>query len=177
MARPLTLWLTGLSGSGKSTLSQALIDVLRKEGLMCALVDGDALRNGLCQGLGYSRADRQENVRRAAELCRHLNDAGVIAIAALISPYAKDRKKAGEIIGPNRFVEIHLSTPLAVCESRDPKGLYQRARRGEIPAFTGISDPYEVPLDPALRLDTSTVTLAVGIERIRSHLRLHTDIA
>lgn len=167
-----TIWLTGLSGSGKSTLAQALEVDFQTQGKPSAVIDGDALRQGLCQDLGFSRADRQENIRRAAELCKHLNDAGVVAIGALISPYTRDREQAGEVIGPSRFIEVHLSTPLEVCEARDPKGLYRRARAGQIGSFTGIDDPYQVPVAPAFRLDTSRLSVNDCLEQIRRHLQL-----
>jgi adenylylsulfate kinase len=154
--QPSTLWLTGLSGAGKTTLAHAMSDALVAAGASCQILDGDFVRQGLCADLGFSREDRSENVRRVAELCRQLNEAGIWAIAALISPYRNDRTRARRVVGPARFIEIHLATALPVCEARDPKGLYRRARAGEIANFTGISDPYEVPLDPALRLDTGT---------------------
>jgi adenylylsulfate kinase len=157
---PSTLWLTGLSGAGKTTLAHAVSDALAAAGTSCQLLDGDFVRRGLCADLGFSREDRSENVRRVAELCRQLNESGIWVIAALISPYRDDRERARHIVGPARFVEVHMATPLRVCETRDPKGLYRRARAGEITHFTGVSDPYEAPLDPALRFDTGTQPLA-----------------
>jgi adenylylsulfate kinase len=155
-----TLWLTGLSGAGKTTLAHAVADALATAGASCRILDGDLVRRGLCADLGFSREDRSENVRRVAECCRQLNDAGTWVIAALISPYRDDRERARRIVRPARFFEVYLATPLPVCEARDPKGLYRRARAGEIANFTGISDPYEAPLDPALRVDTETRPLA-----------------
>lgn len=155
----LTFWFTGLSGAGKSTLSAALADSLRKRGVPCKVLDGDELRKGLCSDLGFGRADRAENIRRVAQVCQLLNSAGVVAIAALISPYLEDREMARRIVGANAFREVWLSTPLAECERRDAKGLYQRARAGEIAAFTGISDPYEAPLAAELTLNTHLLTV------------------
>ena len=161
-----TVWLTGLSGAGKSTLAKALASALRQKGQPCHIVDGDELRSGLCSDLGFGREDRAENIRRAAEVCRILNASEVVAIAALISPYQSDREMARRIVGPASFHEVWLSTPLAVCEQRDPKGLYLKARRGEIARFTGVSDPYEVPQAPSLVLDTGSVSLQECVARL-----------
>jgi len=169
-ASAYTLWFTGLSGSGKSTLACALRDDFQSQGLACYVVDGDVLREGLCRDLGFSREDRQENIRRAAELCKHLNAAGVICIAALISPFYQDRAQAAASIGTNRFLDIHLSTPLSVCESRDVKGLYRKARAGEIASFTGVSDPYQIPENPTLRLDTSVLPVDTCVRQIKDFL-------
>ena len=152
---PYTLWLTGLSAAGKTTLAHALADALTARGVTCEVLDGDVVRQQLSRDLGFSRQDRSENIRRVAQLCRQLNDTGTVAIAALISPYQLDREMARRTVGPGRFIEVYLATPLAVCEARDPKGLYKRARAGEIASFTGISDSYEVPLNPELSFDTS----------------------
>lgn len=151
---PYTLWLTGLSASGKTTLADALAQEFTRRGVPCEVLDGDVLRQKLSADLGFSRADRSENIRRVAALCRQLNDAGKVVIAALISPYAVDRAMAREMIGAGRMVEVYMATSLAVCESRDPKGLYRRARAGTLPHFTGVSDPYEAPAQPELRFDT-----------------------
>jgi bifunctional enzyme CysN/CysC len=153
--RPVTVWLTGLSGSGKSTIARELERTLHAQGRHAFVLDGDTLRTGLNQDLGFSREDRAENVRRTAELARVLNDAGLVAIVALISPYRDERERARQIVGAKRFVEVYVDTPLEICEARDVKGLYARARAGEIPEFTGISSPYEAPADPALRLPAS----------------------
>lgn len=153
-----TLWLTGLSAAGKSTLAFALEHRLIAVGRACAVLDGDNVRHGLNRDLGFSPEDRHENIRRIAEVARLMNEAGLIVITAFISPFAADRELARQIIGPARFAEIHVSTPLTTCEARDPKGLYARARRGDVPAFTGVSAPYEVPAAPALRLDTTQLT-------------------
>jgi len=154
-ADPLTFWFTGLPGSGKSTLAVAMEHALSRSRRACLVLDGDVMRTGLSRDLGFSAEDRRENIRRIAEVCRLFNSADVIVIAALISPLRSDRAMAKEIIGHERFVEIFLSTPLAVCETRDPKGHYRKARRGEIPQFTGVSAPYEAPESPALAIDTS----------------------
>lgn len=166
----ITLWLTGLSASGKSTLALAAADLMAARRIACKVVDGDELRRGPCADLGYSRADRRENIRRAAQLCRQLNAAGTVAIAALISPYREDREAARQIVGSAAFHEIYLATPLAICESRDPKGLYRRARAGDISGFTGVSDPYEVPLAPQLTLDTHLLSVAECVARIENLL-------
>ncbi|WP_374662492.1 adenylyl-sulfate kinase [Inhella sp.] len=155
-----TFWFTGLSGAGKSTLAQALADALRAQGRACAVLDGDLLRAGLCRDLGFSSADRRENQRRAAEVAALLNDAGVTVVCALISPLAVDRQMAREIVGADRFAEIYLDASLQECEARDPKGLYGRARRGELPEFTGVSAPYEPPASPTLALPTGRAPLA-----------------
>lgn len=149
-----TFWFTGLSGAGKSTLAKAFADRLRAQGRACAVLDGDLLRAGLCRDLGFSAADRRENQRRAAEVAALLNDAGVTVVCALISPLAADRQMARDIVGASRFAEIHLAASLAECEARDPKGLYRRARSGDLPGFTGVSAPYEAPVSPTLALPT-----------------------
>ncbi|MFC5431669.1 adenylyl-sulfate kinase [Paraburkholderia denitrificans] len=152
---PCTVWLTGLSAAGKTTLAHALAAGLVAKSMACDVLDGDVLRQTLCRDLGFSRQDRRENVRRVATRCRKLNDAGIIAIAALVSPYGADRDMARHLVGIDRFLEVFVSTPLSVCEERDPKGLYRKARAGEIPNLTGIGDVYEVPLRPDLAIDTS----------------------
>ena len=152
---PITLWLTGLSGSGKSTLAFELEQRVHRLGHACYVLDGDIVRHGLNRDLGFSPADRTENIRRVAEVARLFNDAGLIVITAFIAPYAKDREAARGIIGAERFLETYLTADLATCERRDPKGLYAKARDGQIADFTGISAPYEVPANPALALDTA----------------------
>jgi adenylyl-sulfate kinase len=168
---PRTLWLTGLSGAGKSTLALALRRRLAAEGRPAYILDGDQLRLGLNRDLGFSPADRAENIRRTAEVARLMNQAGLVVIAALISPYRRDREAARGIIGPEAFLEVYLSTPLAVCEVRDPKGMYRRARSGELPAFTGISAPYEPPERPDLALDTSRLDPAPCVAALLQLLR------
>jgi bifunctional enzyme CysN/CysC len=152
--QPVTVWLTGLPSFGKSTIAHALERELIDAGRACYVLDGDNLRHGLNRNLGFTPEDRKENIRRVAETARLMNDAGLIAIAALISPYREDRAAARRIIGLDRFIEVHVSADLATCERRDPKGLYAKARRGEVPEFTGVSAPYEVPDAPAMVLDT-----------------------
>jgi bifunctional enzyme CysN/CysC len=152
---PATIWLTGLSGSGKSTIAKELELQLLKQGVKAFILDGDNVRHGLNRDLGFSPEERSENIRRIAEVARLMNDAGVLVITAFISPYEADRNQARDIVGQDRFLEIHVDTPLEICESRDPKGLYSKARSGEIKGFTGISAPYEPPRDPAMRLETT----------------------
>ncbi|GKX58962.1 adenylyl-sulfate kinase [Leminorella grimontii] len=147
------VWLTGLSGSGKSTIAGALEQALHQLRVRTYLLDGDNLRHGLCRDLGFSERDRQENIRRVGEAAALMVDAGLVAIAAFISPYRSDRAEIAERLPEGRFIEVFVDTPLEECERRDPKGLYQRARRGEIPQFTGIDLPYEPPLAPAAHLD------------------------
>lgn len=164
--RPATVWLTGLSGAGKSTIAFALERRLVKAGRACFVLDGDNVRHGLCKDLGFSAADRSENIRRVAEVARLMNEAGLIVITAFISPYRADRGLAREVIGADRFVEGHVSTPLATCEERDPKGMYKRARAGALPDFTGVSAPYEAPEAPAVTLDTSSMDVPACVEAL-----------
>jgi adenylyl-sulfate kinase len=174
--RPLTVWLTGLSGAGKSTIAAELERRLVDDGRPCYLLDGDNVRAGISRDLGFGPQDRHENIRRVAEIARLMNDAGLIAITAFISPYRADREMAAELVGPERFVEVYLSAPIEVCERRDPKGLYRRARAGEIADFTGVSAPYEVPETPTLILETGVrdvedcVLTLLRLVRERTHL-------
>ncbi|MBK7354650.1 adenylyl-sulfate kinase [Propionivibrio sp.] len=156
----ITIWLTGLSGSGKSTLANALSERLKSRGVLCCVIDGDELRRGLCADLSYSREDRQEDIRRAANVSQLLNAAGVTVVAALISPYRDDCAMARAIIGSAAFFDVYLETSLQVCEQRNPKGLYRQARSGLIPKFTGISDHYEPPPHPYLQFDTHSRSVA-----------------
>jgi bifunctional enzyme CysN/CysC len=153
-----TVWLTGLSGSGKSTIAYEVERQLTAAGRLCAVLDGDNVRHGLNRDLGFSADDRTENIRRIAEVARLMNSVGVIAITSFISPYRKDRRDAREIIGGDHFTEVHIDASLEVCEGRDPKGLYKKVRAGEIPQFTGITDPYEVPEKPELQLATENLS-------------------
>ena len=155
----LMLWFTGLSGSGKSTIAIALERELQAHGLLCRILDGDNIRSGINNNLGFSEEDRVENIRRIAEVGKLFVDTGIITLAAFISPNNKLREMAASIIGKDDFLEIYVSTPLEVCEQRDVKGLYAKARRGEIKEFTGISAPFEAPRHPALTLDTSALSL------------------
>ena len=164
--RPLTLWFTGLSGSGKSTLANELEKALSVKGKFTMLLDGDNIRMGLNQNLGFKEEDRIENIRRIAEVAKLMNDAGLIVLTAFISPYISDRQRAREIIGDANFVEIYVCTPLEECEKRDVKGLYKKARDGKIPNFTGISSPYEPPLESEIEIDTSKCTLEEAVDCI-----------
>lgn len=166
-----TVWLTGLSGAGKTTVAQALAQALKAQGRPVAVLDGDQLRHGLNRDLGFTPEDRHENIRRTAEVARLMNGAGLTVIAAFISPYRADRAMAAAIIGATHFIEVHVSTPLAVCEARDPKGLYEKARAGQLAQFTGVSAPYEAPLAAALTLDTGALALEESVERLCRHLR------
>jgi adenylylsulfate kinase len=141
------IWLTGLSGSGKSTIANELAIKLQQEGKLAYILDGDNVRMGLNKDLGFSDNDRKENIRRIAEVAKLLSDAGVIVITAFISPFREEREKAKEITGRDNFIEVFVRTSLETCEKRDPKGLYKKARAGEIPMFTGIDSPYEEPLN------------------------------
>ena len=166
-----TVWLTGLSGAGKSSIADALARQLKAQGCAVALLDGDQLRHGLNRDLGFTPQDRHENIRRTAEVARLMNEVGLIVIAAFISPYRADRAMAADIIGAAHFIEVHVSTPLAECEARDPKGLYAQARAGQIAQFTGVSAPYETPLSPALSLDTEVLALQESVERLCRYLQ------
>jgi bifunctional enzyme CysN/CysC len=155
--RGVTIWLTGLSGSGKSTIAKELEQQLIRDGHLCYILDGDNIRHGLNRDLGFSAEERKENIRRIAEVAHLFNQAGMIAVTAFISPYRADREMAREIVGAENFLEVHVSTPIEVCEQRDPKSLYKKARAGEIPQFTGITDPYEAPEKPSLEIDASAL--------------------
>lgn len=157
---PKTIWLTGLSASGKSTLAYALEEALIRQGQLCYVLDGDNIRHGLSNNLTFSHQDRTENIRRIAEVAKLMNDAGLIVITAFISPYIQDRQMAADIIGDEFYREVYVSTAMNTCEQRDPKGLYKKARAGQIPDFTGIGSPYEPPPNPALSLDTSQLSIA-----------------
>lgn len=160
------LWFTGLSGSGKSTVAIALERELHRRGLLCRILDGDNIRSGINSNLGFSADDRRENIRRIAEVAKLFVDTGIITIAAFISPTEELRCMARDIIGAEDFKEIYVSTPLAECERRDVKGLYARARRGEVKNFTGISAPFEAPEHPALSLDTSVLPVEESVKRL-----------
>jgi adenylyl-sulfate kinase len=152
---PVTFWLTGLSGAGKSTIAFDFEQRLRQARRPCVVLDGDDLRSGLSRDLGFTARDRRENIRRTAEVARMMNDVGLVVVTSLVSPLRDDRDAARDIVGEARFVEVYVSTSLQVCEARDPKGLYRKARSGELPQFTGVSAPYETPLAPSLTVDTS----------------------
>ena len=160
------LWFTGLSGSGKSTVAIALERELHRRGRLCRILDGDNIRSGINANLGFSEADRKENIRRIAEVSKLFVDTGIITIAAFISPTEEMRQMAAEIIGRNDFKEIYISTPLEECERRDVKGLYAKARLGEIKNFTGIFSPFEAPVNPDLSIDTSAVSLEESVRML-----------
>lgn len=164
--RSVMIWFTGLSGSGKSTIAIALERELHKRGLLCRILDGDNIRSGINNNLGFSAADREENIRRIAEVSRLFIDSGIITIAAFISPSNEMREMAAGIIGRGDFLEVYVDTPLSVCESRDVKGLYAKARKGEIKDFTGISSPFEAPPHPALTLDTSVLSVEESVGKL-----------
>lgn len=162
--RGMMLWFTGLSGSGKSTVAIALERELHSRGLLCRILDGDNIRSGINNNLGFSAEDRVENIRRIAEVGRLFVDTGIITIAAFISPNNQLREMAAEIIGKDDFVEVFVSTPLEECEKRDVKGLYAKARRREIKNFTGISAPFEAPEHPDITLDTSKLPVEESVK-------------
>lgn len=164
--RGVVVWMTGLSGSGKSTLAIALERELYRRGVLCRVLDGDNVRCGINSNLGFSEADRNENIRRIAEVCRLFVDTGVVVIAAFITPSEALRQMAAGIVGKESFVEVYVSTPVEECERRDVKGLYAKARRGEITGFTGVSAPFEKPCNATLAIDTSQVTVDVAVERL-----------
>lgn len=164
--RACVLWLTGLPGAGKSTLGSLVDSRLRAMGRHTYVLDGDNVRRGLCRDLGYSESDRTENVRRVAEVAKLMADAGLIVIASLISPYRSDRRMARALMLEGEFIEVFVDAPLAVTEQRDPKGLYRKARRGELKDFTGIDAPYEAPEEPELRVRTDLVSAQEGADRI-----------
>jgi adenylylsulfate kinase len=162
--RSAILWFTGLSGSGKSTLANAVNAALFERGLATYVLDGDNVRHGLCKDLGFSDADREENIRRIGEVAKLFLDAGVIVLTAFVSPFRADRDKARDLVEAGDFFEIFCAADLDVCESRDPKGLYAKARSGAIKEFTGISSPYEAPDTPELKIDTGAQELAESVE-------------
>lgn len=150
--RAATVWLTGLSGSGKSTLCRLVEKTLVERGVAAYVLDGDNLRHGLCADLGFDAASREENVRRAGEVARLMTDAGLVVLTAFISPFRADRARVRSLFPEGRFLEVHVATPLAICEARDSKGLWAKARKGEIKDFTGLDSPYEAPEAPELRV-------------------------
>ena len=168
--RSVILWFTGLSGSGKSTLANAVNAVLFERGMATYVLDGDNIRHGLCKDLGFSDADREENIRRIGEVAKLFVDAGVITLTAFVSPFGADRDKARALVADGDFIEVHCAADLAVCEDRDPKGLYAKARAGVIKEFTGISSPYEAPEAPELRVDTGSQSLEQSVATVLSLL-------
>jgi bifunctional enzyme CysN/CysC len=164
--RARVLWFTGLSAAGKTTIATLVEKRLHALGYHTFLLDGDDVRHGLSRDLGFTDADRVENVRRVAEVAKLMVDAGLIVLVSLISPFRAERKMARELVEPGEFVEVHVDTPLAEAERRDPKGLYAKARRGELLHFTGIDSPYEPPDSPELRLETMQLTPEAAAERV-----------
>lgn len=168
--KAVVLWFTGLSGSGKSTLAHAVEQVLYEKGCRTIVLDGDNVRHGLNKNLGFSPEDREENIRRIGEVAKLFTDAGVIALTAFISPYRADRDKARALVKEGEFVEVYLKCALDVCEERDIKGLYKKARAGEIKEFTGISAPYEEPLNPEVVVDTGVENLKESAQKVLAFL-------
>jgi len=168
--RSATVWFTGLSGSGKSTIAVALEKALWERGVHAFVLDGDNVRHGLNKNLVFSPADRTENIRRIGEVAKLFTDAGIIALTAFISPYRADRDQVRAIMQPGDFIEVLVDCPLEVCEQRDVKGLYQKARAGQIPEFTGISAPYEPPESPEIHIETMRLDPDAAAERIVAHL-------
>lgn len=166
----VTIWLTGLSGSGKSTIAQKLEERLFEIGVHTFILDGDNIRFGLNKDLGFSREDRDENIRRIGEVAKLFTNAGIINIIAFISPYISDRERAREIQPKGDFIEVYVKCPLYICEKRDPKGLYKKARTGEIKNFTGINDPYEEPINPELVIDTANLNVEKAVQQILDYL-------
>ena len=164
--RSAILWFTGLSGAGKSTLANAVNQALFERGLATYVLDGDNVRHGLCKDLGFSDADREENIRRIGEVAKLFLDSGVIVLTAFVSPFRADRDKARALVDDGDFIEVFCSADLGVCEERDTKGLYAKARAGEIKEFTGISSPYEAPESPELSVDTGAAALEACVEQV-----------
>jgi adenylyl-sulfate kinase len=173
--RGAVMWLTGLPASGKSSLSMALEQALTALGYSCYVLDGDNLRKGLNANLGFSPADRSENIRRVGEVAALFADAGLICITAFISPYRADRARARQSCG-EAFHEIHISADLATCESRDPKGVYKKARSGELLEFTGVSAPYEIPEQPQLVIDTAHEGIAASVKKLIAYVERHVPL-
>lgn len=168
--RGAIVWFTGLSGAGKSTLAHAVEEHLHREGCRTFVLDGDNVRHGLCGDLGFSAADRMENIRRIGEVAKLFMEAGVIVLTAFISPFREDRNKVRAMVRPGEFIEIYCQCPVEVCEQRDVKGLYMKARKGEISQFTGISSPYEAPDMPELAVNTSDNSLQDCVQQVISVL-------
>jgi adenylylsulfate kinase len=169
--RGTVLWYTGLSGSGKSTLANAVEEKLHQRGCVTYVLDGDNIRHGLNHNLGFTPEDREENIRRIGEVARLFCDAGLLVMTAFISPYKKDREQARQLVDEGRFVEVFCSATTAECEARDPKGLYKRARAGEIQDFTGISAPYEVPENPELEVATGKLSIDESVDCVIAYLQ------
>lgn len=166
----VTLWMTGLSGSGKTTIAKVLEKMLHQQGFLCAVLDGDNIRTGINNNLGFSETDRTENIRRIAEVSKLFNQTGIITINCFVSPTIKIRQQAKEIIGAENFIEVYINTPLHLCEQRDVKGLYAKAREGKIKDFTGISSPFEAPKQPEIEIKTEDKTPQQNAEEIMNLL-------
>ena len=169
--KPALVWFTGLSGAGKSTLANALDRALFDLGHHTFLLDGDNVRHGLCKDLGFTDEDRTENIRRIGEVAKLMVDSGLIVMSAFISPFRSDRDMVRAMFKEGEFIEVYVSTPLETCERRDPKGLYQKVRAGQLRQFTGIDSPYEPPVSPEMQIDTSTEAIVVSLERLLILLR------
>lgn len=167
------LWYTGLSGSGKSTLAHAVEDHLHRNGIRTFVLDGDNVRQGLCKDLGFSDEDRTENIRRIGEVSKLMLDAGIMVMTAFISPFIKDRQIVRDLVASGDFIEIYCQAPLEICEQRDPKGLYKKARAGQIPEFTGISSPYEAPEEPEIILNTGENSVDECVNAVINYLYQH----
>lgn len=168
--KPCILWFTGLSGSGKSTVANALEMRLSEIGKHTFLLDGDNIRHGMNKNLGFSDEDRMENIRRIGEVSKLFVDAGIIVISAFISPFQSNRQTVRELVDESEFIEVFIDTPIEICAQRDPKGLYQKAYRGEISDFTGISSPYEAPIKPEIRIQTDTMSVEESVDKIINYL-------
>lgn len=166
----LVIWMSGLSGSGKTTIAQSLEEALHEQKLIAKVFDGDVIRTGLNKDLSFSLSDRTENIRRIAEVSKQFVDCGIIVICGFISPVESMRKMAREIIGDKDFVEVFVDCPIEVCEQRDPKGLYKKARAGEIPNFTGISAPFEQPIRPEITIRTDLLSVSASVEKIIDYI-------
>jgi adenylylsulfate kinase len=171
--KSVIIWFTGLSGSGKSSLAYSLEEALHKNKIRTYVLDGDNIRKGLCKDLGFSDEDRTENIRRIGEVSKLMMGAGVVVLTAFISPFIKDRRIVRELVAEGEFIEVYCDVPLEVCESRDVKGLYKKARTGEIPEFTGISSPYETPETPELCLQTHLLSIDECLEKLIRYLKEH----
>jgi bifunctional enzyme CysN/CysC len=169
--KPCILWFTGLSGAGKSTIANLVEKQLHADGRQTYLLDGDNVRHGLNKDLGFTNQDRVENIRRVAEVARLMIDAGLIVIVSFISPFRSERRMARGLVETGEFIEVFVDTPLTLAEARDAKGLYKKARRGELKNFTGVDSPYEAPEDPEIRLDTTRLTAEAAASRVIAHLR------
>ena len=171
--RGVVVWFTGLSGSGKSTIAYAVEAALTEQGRLVYVLDGDNIRHGLNGNLGFSADDRAENIRRVGEVARLFVDTGILTLSSFVSPYRADRDGVRARFDAGDFLEVYVNTPLEVCEARDPKGLYRKARAGEIPNFTGISDPYEAPADPELEIRTQDSSVDASVSQVLQLLRRH----